>query len=112
MSARDTLLHNIRTHMDRRGIGTMTELARLSKVPQPTLHRFESGSHESISLTHIDKIARALQIDVAQLFLPPLASLPIHRSEAFVGVMEQLTPQEQGVVLATGTALIESRKTG
>lgn len=112
MSLRETLLTNIHVQMDRRGVPTMTELARLSGVPQPTLHRFESGSHESISLTHIDKIARALQIDAAQLFLPPLTSLPIHRSEAFIGVMDQLTQQEQGVLLATGAALIKSRKTG
>lgn len=110
MSLRDNLLHNIRAYMAKRGVTTMSELARISKVPQPTLHRFTSGDHDSISLQHIDRIARALEVDVAQLCAPPFKSLPPYQSEAFIGVMEQLTPNEQGVVLATSAALIESRK--
>ena len=110
MSLRDTLLLNIQHHMKRRSINNMIELARLSGVPQSVLSRFETGKHESISLPHIEKIAKAMHLDVAQLFLTQLTTIPIHRTEAFIGVMEQLTPQEQSVVLATGTALVESRK--
>ena len=48
MSLRDTLLLNIQHHMKRRSINNMTELARLSGVPQSVLSRFETGKHESI----------------------------------------------------------------
>lgn len=110
MALRDTLLKNIQHHMKRRSVGNMTELARLSGVPQPTLSKFETGVHDNISLEHIARIARALDIDPAQLFLTTADQLPVHRSEAFIGVMEQLTPDEERVVLATGDALIKSRK--
>lgn len=112
MSARNVLLRNLLHHMERRGVTNMTELAHISGVSQSVLSRFQSGRHHSLSFPNIDKIARALHIDVAQLFFSSTDFLPAHQSEAFAGVMEELIPPNREVVLATGRALVESQRKG
>lgn len=111
MTLRKVLLANIHLQMARRSIASMTELAKLSKVPQSTLSKFETGVHDSIKLEHIAKIARSLHLDPAQLFLDTSStSIPPMEAQSFLGVMEKLDPSDRGVLMATGYALVESRK--
>lgn len=96
--------------MVREGVANMSELARRSGVPQSTLSKFETGIHQSISLEHIDRLARFFTTDPARLFSKQNDHLPNSRLQAHLMVAEQLEPTELGVLTATGDALIKSRK--
>ena len=42
---------------------SQAELARRSGVPQPTISRLEAGQSDSVSLTNLEKLAKALGCD-------------------------------------------------
>lgn len=96
--------------MARDNIETLTALGRASGVPQSTLQRFEKGTHQSLSLDHIERIARFFGTDPARLFEADLPHLPDPQIKTVMMVMEELTPRERGVVVAASTALLESKK--
>lgn len=108
MSLRNTLWLNIAKFMARDGIATTTELARRTGIPQPTLHKFEKGTHRSISLDHIEKLARYFATDPARLFDTNLPDLSSARQLEALAVMEQLSAPYQDAYVAMGLALVKS----
>lgn len=108
MSLRNTLWLNIAKFMARDGIATTTELARRTGIPQPTLHKFEKGTHRSISLEHIEKLARYFGTDPARLFETNIPELPLQEKPQWLAAMEQLPPDYQRAAAATIATLLQS----
>ncbi len=105
MALSDTLRANITRFMLRDKIKSATELSRLSGVPQPTLHKFITGKHQTLSLEAVEKLANAFCTDPARLFERELLQLPNPKIQAMLHVMEKMDSYGLDIVLATGTAI-------
>jgi transcriptional regulator with XRE-family HTH domain len=105
MALRDVLLANIERLMKARGIRNMTELARLSDVPQSVLSRFKTGKHGSISLEAVEKLARVFEVPAFEL-LDPTTGDP--RTAKVLAAMESLPDWAKDAVAASAAALVAS----
>lgn len=106
MPLREVVLSNIERLMRQRDILTMTELARVSDVPQSVLSRFKTGRHGSISLDALEKIAAALAVTPAQLLERSTSADP--RTVQVVAAMESLPDWGKDAVAASAQALVQS----
>lgn len=105
MALRDVVLRNIKALMKLRDIPNFTELARLSGVAQPTLQRFNAGTHESINFQALEKIAATLDVPASRLF-DDRYSLPADEREASVLLaMEALPDWGKDALLASAKAM-------
>ena len=48
---------------------SQAELARRSQVPQPTISRLEAGQTDSVNLTNLERLAKALGCDPGYLIV-------------------------------------------
>lgn len=69
----DMIRQNLRQAIERLEI-SHNELARLSGVDQPTISRFLSGTHETLTLDNLAALAKPLKVTVAQL----IGELPLN----------------------------------
>ena len=53
--------------MAKNGIKSVAKLARIAKVPQPTMHRIMAGEVKSPSLNTLSKISKALNTNLVNL---------------------------------------------
>jgi len=103
MALRDILWKNIEGHMAATG-ESLTALAIRAGVPQSTLQRFSKGTHQSLSLDHIERLARALGVDPASLFERSLMGADPRVQQAHYA-MEALPDYAKDAALATLRAL-------
>jgi transcriptional regulator with XRE-family HTH domain len=108
MALRDTLWANIKRHLDSTG-ESLTSLALRSGVPQSTLQRFSKGTHRSLSLDHIERLARAMSVDPSSLFEPSSPAADPRVQQAHV-VMQSLPDYAKDAALATLKALGNTTK--
>lgn len=106
MALRDVLWANIERILEESG-ESLTSLARRAKVPQSTLQRFSAGTHQSMSLEHIEKLAQALRVPPAALFQKPQKDVDPRAGE-FMYVMESLPDYAKDAAVATVHALADS----
>jgi len=111
MALRDTLISNIKRYMERDAIASTNDLARRSGVPQPTLHRFLAGDHDSINLRHIERLATCFGTDPARLFTKEMPHMPSRRAEELLAVMEQLPEPVQASLFNIGATYITTQET-
>jgi transcriptional regulator with XRE-family HTH domain len=110
MALRDTLIANILRYMQRDAIANTNDLARRSGVPQPTLHRFMKGTHDSINLRHIERLAICFGTDPARLFTREMAHTTTRRTEELLAVMEQLPEPVQESLFQIGSTYINTQE--
>lgn len=106
MPLRDVVLSNILALMEQREIASMTELARLSDVPQSVLSRFKTGRHGSISLEALEKVAQALEVPPSKLLDSSTSADP--RTMTVLAAMESLPDWGKDAVAASAQALVHS----
>lgn len=63
----DLILNNINSLMHRNNVKTPTELSRLTKIPQPTLHKLLTGGVQEPKYTMLKALADALDVSVEDL---------------------------------------------
>ncbi len=61
------LVSTILVLMAKNGIKSVAKLARIAKVPQPTMHRIMAGEVKSPSLNTLSKISKALNTNLVNL---------------------------------------------
>ena len=110
MSLIRRLWDNIERYKLRDGIKTDTELARLTGIGQPMLHKIKTGQQQSVSFLALEKLAKLFMIDPAQLLEPNLDFLKDPQISHLNMVMEKLPSQARTVVLATGEALLSQQE--
>lgn len=108
MALRDTVLRNLLHYMQERRIANVTELARLSGVPQSVLSRFQSGVHGSINLDAIEKLAKTLEIDPGQLLQLGKPSVADQRTLSVIVAMENLPDWGKDAVAASAAAMLQT----
>jgi transcriptional regulator with XRE-family HTH domain len=86
----------IRALMSERGM-TQHELARLAGIARSTVLHVLKGGH--CSTETLERIARALDVDVAELFTPPL-NLGIRRDRMIAAVLRELSESVSAAVIA------------
>jgi transcriptional regulator with XRE-family HTH domain len=85
----------IRALLRERGL-TQVELARLAGLNRSTVLHVMRGEH--CSTETLSKIARALEVDVAELFTTPL-DLGIRRDRMIAAVLRELSESVSGAVV-------------
>lgn len=86
----------IRALLVERGM-TQQELARLSGLNRGTVLHVLKGGH--CSTDTLQRIARALEVDVAELFTPPL-DLGVRRDRMIAAVLRELSDSVSEAVIA------------
>jgi len=86
----------IRALLVERGM-TQQELARLAGLNRGTVLHVLKGGH--CSTETLERIARALEVDVAELFTPPL-DLGVRRDRMIAAVLRELSDSVSAAVIA------------
>jgi transcriptional regulator with XRE-family HTH domain len=93
-------------------------LARVTGVPQPTIHRILTGESSDPRTGSLRPIATYFGVSVAQLRGDePLQGLPVpgqscsSAEQEFISQFRQLNEEERRVILRAVTALVQSRAT-
>jgi transcriptional regulator with XRE-family HTH domain len=86
----------IRALLAERGM-TRQELARLAGINRGTVLHVLKGEH--CSTETLERIARALDVDVAELFTPPL-NLGVRRDRMIAAVLRELSESVSAAVIA------------
>lgn len=107
MRLNQRLWFNIQRFMNRDHIANVNSLAKLSKVPQSTLHQFSKQNHKSINFEHIERLAYVFGTDPMRLFEPPDTPIMSHSLEEIFHVAENLPESMRATILATGKELLK-----
>jgi transcriptional regulator with XRE-family HTH domain len=87
---------SIRALLAERGM-TQQELARLSGLNRSTVQHLLKGGH--CSTETLERVARALGVDLAELFTPPL-DLGVRRDRMIAAVLRELSDSVSDAVMA------------
>lgn len=63
----DTIVNNLKSLMHRRGVANVTELARLTKIHQPTLHRLLAGEVRDPKYANLKQLADYFGVTVSDI---------------------------------------------
>lgn len=83
-----------------------TALAELCGVPQPTISRFLSGTHASLSVENLSAIADALDVSVSQLLgETPLEADP--KIARVIAVMQRLPEYKKDAIVQVSNSFAQ-----
>lgn len=86
---------SIRALLNERGM-TRQELARLAGINRSTVLHVLKGEH--CSTETLERIARALDVDIAELFTPPL-NLGVRRDRMIAALLRELSESVSAAVM-------------
>ncbi|HYF16303.1 MAG TPA: helix-turn-helix transcriptional regulator [Ramlibacter sp.] len=112
MAIRETVLANIEELMAVKGIPNYNVLAELSEIPQPTLSRFKSGIHGSISFENLEKLAQVFGVEPARLMARSPDAWADQKVAKVVLAMEKLPDWGKDAVVATSEAMLNTAGDG
>lgn len=82
----DNVIHNLKYLMSEKGILNVTELARLTKIHQPTLHRLLAGEVKDPKYINLKQLADYFGVVVSDLVEKDLSSIPTNHKIHFNSV--------------------------
>lgn len=80
------MIHNLKYLMSEKGILNVTELARLTKIHQPTLHRLLAGEVKDPKYINLKQLADYFGVVVSDLVEKDLSSIPTNHKIHFNSV--------------------------
>jgi transcriptional regulator with XRE-family HTH domain len=100
----------IRSAREKLGL-TQAQLAKISRVSQPTISEIESGKTSEIKGQILMRLSEALNIDVASLMSEDeelsAARLPFHEEESILKLYRRLTPDRQLLWKEIGQTILD-----
>ncbi|MEN3260230.1 S24 family peptidase [Sodalis endosymbiont of Spalangia cameroni] len=105
-NTQENMISNTRYLMGKHGLKNVTELAKRTGIPQPTLHRILAGDVKEPKLMNIRQISDYFGVTVADLLEKDLTNLPQHIESNVEGDPIPITFRKVPVV---GTAELGSK---
>ena len=109
MTLRTRIIANILRYSQQRGY-SIAAVGRTSGVGQENLSRFINGKTQHLSLDKYEQLAIFFHIDISRLFEPEDIPLPRVDLQQLNMVAERLPDRELRVLVQTGMALMEDKK--
>lgn len=82
----ERIINNIRYLMSKKGITNVTELARVTKIHQPTLHRLLAGDVRDPRYLNLKQLANYFNVNVDELAERDLSATPMKVNVKFLSV--------------------------